>query len=115
MIGLSANNGLTEGIGKGNRLASLDFYRGLVMVLLMIEASGLYDHIQNMTTPGSVIHSIANQFSHYPWHGLHLRDFIQPAFMFIAGTAMVISDQTKDARLFMETTSFSVLLVFLAL
>ncbi|BBE20215.1 N-acetylglucosamine related transporter, NagX [Aquipluma nitroreducens] len=84
-------NGLEKVIGMGVRLASLDFYRGLVMVLLMLEASGLYDHIFNMTTPGSFLHSIANQFKHYPWHGLHFWDLIQPAFMFIAGTAMAFS------------------------
>lgn len=84
-------NGLEKVIGKGIRLASLDFYRGLVMVLLMLEASGLYEHIFNMTTPGSFMHSIATQFTHYPWHGLHFWDLIQPAFMFIAGTAMAFS------------------------
>jgi len=97
-MNLSENKELKEGIGKGNRLASLDFYRGLVMVLLMLEASGLYDHIQKMTTPGSVMNSIADQFSHYPWHGLHLWDFIQPAFMFIAGTAMAFSLTKQTAQ-----------------
>ena len=34
----------TKAIEKGNRLASLDFYRGLVMVLLMLESTGMYEH-----------------------------------------------------------------------
>jgi len=91
---------LKQVIGKGTRLASLDFYRGLVMVLLMLEASGLYDHVLKMTWPPSLIHAIAVQFTHYPWHGLHLWDFIQPAFMFIAGTAMAFSltKQTAQGR-----------------
>lgn len=85
-------------IEKGNRLASLDFYRGLVMVLLMLESSGLYDHLTEHTSEGSFIHSIAIQFTHYPWHGLHFWDLIQPAFMFIAGTAMAFSLTKQTAR-----------------
>jgi predicted acyltransferase len=91
-------NGLQKLIGIGDRLSSLDFYRGLVMVLLMFEASGLYEHVFNITSPGSFIHSIAIQFTHYPWHGLHFWDLIQPAFMFIAGTAMAFSLTKQTAK-----------------
>lgn len=88
----------------GVRLASLDFYRGLVMVLLMLEASGLYDHIFNMTNPTSIIHSFAIQFTHYPWHGQHFWDLLQPAFMFIAGIAMAFSltKQTANSLLWKQ-------------
>ena len=85
-------------IEKGNRLASLDFYRGFVMVLLMLESSGLYDHLVENTKEGSFFHSLAMQFTHYPWHGLHVWDLIQPAFMFIAGTAMAFSLTKQTAR-----------------
>jgi predicted acyltransferase len=34
---------------------------------------------------------VAFGFSHADWHGLHLWDLIQPAFMFIAGAAMAFS------------------------
>lgn len=78
-------------IQKGNRLASLDFYRGLVMVLLMLESTGLYDHLVEHTTEGSFLHAVSMQFTHHLWHGLHFWDLIQPAFMFIAGTAMSFS------------------------
>jgi len=95
---LPGSNELKSVIGKGIRLASLDFYRGLVMVLLMFEASGLYDHVLDMLKPNSFSYSIANQFTHYPWHGLHLWDMIQPAFMFIAGTAMAFSLTRQTAK-----------------
>ena len=85
-------------IEKGNRLASLDFYRGLVMVLLMLDSSGLYDHLNEYTREGSFLHSLAIQFTHYSWHGLHFWDLIQPAFMFIAGTAMAFSLTRQTAR-----------------
>jgi predicted acyltransferase len=84
-------NNLKKIIGGGRRLASLDFYRGLVMVLLMLEASGLYEYARTLSKPGSFMHSLAMQFDHAAWHGLHFWDLIQPAFMFIAGTAMAFS------------------------
>jgi predicted acyltransferase len=83
-------------IGSGERLRSLDFFRGLVMVLLMVESTGLYEHFLEDTTKGSFLHGLAIEFTHHPWHGLHLWDLIQPAFMFIAGTAMAFS-LTKQA------------------
>ena len=90
----------TKAIEKGNRLASLDFYRGLVMVLLMLESTGMYEHFFDDSSAGSWMHSLAIQFTHHPWHGLHFWDLIQPAFMFIAGTAMAFSltKQTASGR-----------------
>jgi predicted acyltransferase len=82
---------LTKASAKGVRLASLDFYRGLIMILLMLESTGLYEHLLRMSTPGSFLHSLSIQFTHYPWHGLHFWDLIQPGFMFIAGVAMAFS------------------------
>jgi predicted acyltransferase len=82
---------LTKASVKGVRLASLDFYRGLIMILLMLESTGLYEHLLRMSTPGSFLHSLSIQFTHYPWHGLHFWDLIQPGFMFIAGVAMAFS------------------------
>ncbi len=86
-----------EVIKKGARLLSLDFYRGLVMVLLMVESTGMYEHWLNMSGSGSFLHSLAIQFTHKPWHGLHFWDLIQPAFMFIAGTAMAFSLTKRTA------------------
>jgi predicted acyltransferase len=90
--------GKMEQSATGSRLASLDFYRGLVMVLLMIESSGLYGNIVANTMPGSFINSFASQFTHAEWHGLHFWDLIQPAFMFIAGTAMAFSLTKQTAK-----------------
>ncbi|MEO9021467.1 MAG: DUF5009 domain-containing protein [Ginsengibacter sp.] len=91
-------DGLKNIIAGGNRLASLDFYRGLVMVLLMFEASGLYEYVISMSKPDSFIHSLAIEFTHASWHGLHFWDLIQPAFMFIAGTAMAFSLTKQTAK-----------------
>lgn len=89
---------LVSNIGKGERLLSLDFYRGLVMVLLMVESTRLYSHFLHFTAEGSFLHAIAVQFTHHRWHGLHLWDCIQPAFMFIAGTAMAFSLTKQKAK-----------------
>lgn len=89
---------LNKAIGKGVRLSSLDFYRGLVMVLLILESTGMYEHILEISGNGSVVHQVFVQFTHHPWHGLRFWDFIQPAFMFIAGTAMAFSLTKQTAQ-----------------
>lgn len=75
---------------SSNRLLSLDFMRGLIMVLLALESTGLYYHLSE-ASEGTFFHSFMQQFFHHPWHGLHFWDLIQPGFMFIAGVAMAYS------------------------
>jgi predicted acyltransferase len=72
------------------RLASLDFMRGFIMVLLMLESSRLYDHCFELTE-GLAINSFFLQFFHHPWNGLRFWDLIQPGFMFMSGTALAYS------------------------
>ncbi len=74
----------------GYRLLSLDFMRGLIMVLLVLEGTRMYDRLREVTQ-GSFLTPLLGQFFHHPWHGLHFWDLIQPGFMFIAGTAMAYS------------------------
>jgi len=69
---------------------SLDFMRGIIMVLLALESTGLYEHLTNGTV-NTPLHAFFLQFSHHPWHGLHAWDLVQPAFMFMAGAAMAFS------------------------
>jgi predicted acyltransferase len=75
---------------NSQRLLSLDFMRGLIMVLLALESAGLYEHLST-ATDGTVVHFFFLQFFHHPWNGLHLWDLVQPAFMFMAGAAMAFS------------------------
>jgi predicted acyltransferase len=78
----------SEDLGK--RLLSLDMMRGVIMFLLMVEAAGLYDVLYK--DPYFVsIHAITEQFHHHPWNGLRFWDLIQPAFMFMSGTALAYS------------------------
>jgi len=72
------------------RLLSLDVMRGSIMVFLALESTRLYEHLDELPG-GPLFHKIIQQFFHHPWHGLRFWDLIQPAFMFIAGTAMAFS------------------------
>jgi predicted acyltransferase len=82
---------------QGGRLASLDFYRGFILVLLMLESADLYPHL-SAATRSPFLHAWLRQFSHHPWHGLHFWDLIQPGFMFIAGVAMAFSLHKQTAQ-----------------
>ncbi|GAC1661148.1 MAG: DUF5009 domain-containing protein [Flavisolibacter sp.] len=85
----------SQAVLKGpSRLLSLDFVRGLTMVLLTLESTELYSNLRPAVT-GSFGSGIVAQFFHHPWHGLHLWDLIQPIFMFVAGTAMALSLQKQ--------------------
>lgn len=72
------------------RLLSLDFMRGFIMVLLALESVGLYE-LLSVASEDSFTHGFTRQFFHHPWHGLRFWDLIQPGFMFIAGVAMAFS------------------------
>jgi predicted acyltransferase len=77
------------------RLASLDFMRGFIMVLLMLDSAQLFERLLELE--GTPFHAVALQFHHHPWHGLRLWDLVQPGFMFIAGTALALSLERQSA------------------
>jgi len=84
MTSNSSTNPVTD------RLLSLDFLRGFIMVLLAIESTGLYEYLNEQGVNNPISH-ITTQFTHVPWHGLHFWDLVQPSFMFMAGVAMAFS------------------------
>src|SRR5260221_1231549 len=75
---------------NSNRLLSLDFMRGFIMVLLALESVWLYEEL-SVASEGTGLHGLVRQFFHHPWHGLHFWDLIQPCFMYIAGVSMALS------------------------
>jgi len=81
-----------------DRLTSLDFFRGVIMFLLIAEATGLYDVLAAPSVKETLIGAIGAQFQHRAWHGLHLWDLGQPFFMFISGVAMVFSYSKRWER-----------------
>jgi predicted acyltransferase len=74
----------------GQRLLSLDFMRGFIMVLLALESTGLYEHFFE-ATKGNFLNGFFLQFFHHPWNGLRFWDLIQPGFMFMAGVSLAYS------------------------
>ncbi len=81
---------MKENLPISNRLSSLDFLKGMTMILLALESTLLYEHLQPAFKRGWAAH-ILNQFFHHPWNGLHFWDLVQPTFMFVAGVALVFS------------------------
>lgn len=81
-----------------SRLMSLDFVRGLTMVLLTLESTGLYSNLEP-AIQGTMAMPLLQQFFHHPWHGLRLWDLVQPVFMFIAGTALAFSLKRQKEHL----------------
>ena len=82
------------------RLLSLDVFRGVVMLLLI-----LFDAPHDWTSPimqsqggDSWAGAIVNQFRHVEWQGLALWDMIQPAFMFAVGASAAFSYASRARR-----------------
>ncbi|KAL8246109.1 hypothetical protein R6Q59_007325 [Mikania micrantha] len=65
---------------KSKRVATLDAFRGLTIVLMILvdDAGGVYERID-----------------HSPWNGCTLADFVLPFFLFIVGVAIALA--LKDA------------------
>ena len=90
---------------NGERLLSLDFLRGLIMVTLMIGETGFFTKWYR-AAPNSFTRLLATQFEHSVWHGLRFWDVILPAFMLIAGTAMAFSYHKQQQLLYTWRQSF---------
>ncbi len=79
------------------RLASLDAFRGAIMLLMVSAGFGLVEiakaHPDNTTLQWLGFHT-----EHVPWLGASLWDMIQPAFMFMVGVALPWSVANRMAR-----------------
>ena len=104
---------------QDNRLLSLDFFRGITMLLLVGEFTMLFSKVGNAVPEGTLIHTFATQFHHVHWQGLHFWDLIQPFFMFIVGVAIPFSFAKRTKRgdkyrlLLNHAIKRSLLLIFL--
>ncbi|MCG2461639.1 DUF5009 domain-containing protein [Flavobacteriaceae bacterium F89] len=89
---------IEKSILTGNRLFSLDFFRGLTMFLLIASDTHLFASLTNPVYQGTILYSIGQQFEHVPWTGLRFYDLIQPFFMFIVGVAIPYSYANRIKR-----------------
>ena len=79
------------------RLASIDAYRGLVMLLIMGEALQLRAVARAL--PGSSLWAfLAFHQTHTDWVGCSLHDLIQPSFSFLVGVALPFSIASRIGR-----------------
>jgi predicted acyltransferase len=79
------------------RVASVDFFRGLTMFLLMGESTHLFRHLRSVEDNG-VIQFLSTQLSHHQWHGMYFWDLIQPFFMFIVGVAIPFAVFNRERK-----------------
>ncbi len=87
-----------ESFTQQERLLSLDFFRGLTMLLLIADSTPLFSSMIDPKLEGTILHSIGMQFHHHPWNGLRFWDLIQPFFMFIVGVAIPFSFRNRTIR-----------------
>jgi len=80
----------------GDRVTSVDFFRGFTMFLLMGESTELFRHINSVNN--GAMHFLGTQLSHHEWHGLHFWDLIQPFFMFIVGVAIPFAVANREKK-----------------
>jgi len=74
------------------RLLSLDTYRGLVLVLLLLESVKYgWQHDLFHAHPNWLTRLIDFHASHVAWAGCSMWDLIQPSFMFMVGVSMAYS------------------------
>ena len=89
------------------RLLSLDTYRGMVLVLLMLESVEYgWQHALAAAHPSFLTRWIEFNASHTAWAGCSLWDLIQPSFMFMVGVSMPFSFSKRQK----SGASFAVML-----
>jgi predicted acyltransferase len=79
------------------RLASMDAYRGFVMICLAANGFGLKKMAENFPD-NFVMKSLGHQFEHVPWVGCVFWDLIQPSFMFLVGVALPFSRARRETK-----------------
>lgn len=83
--------------GIGERLVSLDAFRGTIMLLMLNEVTRL--PLVARSFPHSAIWAfLAFNTEHVDWQGCSLHDLIQPGFSFLVGAAMPFSIASRTAK-----------------
>lgn len=79
------------------RLASLDAYRGFVMLLMLAEVLH-WEDIAKAVPGNAFLAFMGHHQSHMSWEGCSLHDLIQPSFSFLVGVALPFSLASRLAK-----------------
>ena len=102
------------------RVASIDVYRGFVMLLMMAEVLSL-PAVAEALPDSSFWQFLAFHQSHVPWTWLSLHDLIQPSFTFLVGVVLPYSVASRLAKgasfkaLLWHAIKRSLILIFLGI
>ena len=102
------------------RVASVDVYRGFVMLLMMAEVLSL-SQVSASLPDSSFWQFLSFHQSHVAWTWLALHDMIQPSFTFLVGVVLpysIASRKSKGASfksLMLHTIKRSLILIFLGI
>jgi len=102
------------------RVASVDVYRGFVMLLMMAEVLSL-SKVARALPDSSFWQILSFNQSHVPWVWLGLHDLIQPSFTFLVGVVLPFSIASRKNRgattgsILQHTIIRSVILIFLGI
>lgn len=79
------------------RIASVDAYRGFVMLLMMAEVLS-FRHVSESLPDSSFWRFLYFNQDHVPWVGCSLHDMIQPSFSFLVGVALPFSIASRRTK-----------------
>jgi predicted acyltransferase len=79
------------------RVASVDVYRGFVMLLMMAEVLS-FRHVSESLPTSTFWRILYFNQDHVPWVGCSLHDLIQPSFSFLVGVALPYSIASRKAK-----------------
>ncbi len=102
------------------RVASVDVYRGFVMLLMMAEVLSL-SRVSEALPDSTFWQILSFNQSHVPWVWLGLHDMIQPSFTFLVGVVLPFSIAGRKNRgattgsILQHTIKRSLILIFLGI
>ena len=79
------------------RMASIDAYRGFVMLLMIGEVLS-FEKVSKALPDSGFWHFLAFHQSHVEWVGCSLHDMIQPSFSFLVGVALPYSIASRISK-----------------
>jgi uncharacterized membrane protein len=80
------------------RIASLDWMRGIVMILMVIDHAGMAFDVGHLSTDSVGLYSASTPLPGLPFLSRWLTHLCAPTFVFLAGTALALSVERRAQR-----------------